>query len=141
MMHLLIMVDGELRLIFLKIFLVVDGNNNKIINLPIELSHLVNLKQLSLANNMINEIPPEIKMLVNLEQLNLMRNKLREIPSEIGFLMKLKELLLGNNHIEKIPNQLEKNISVSKFYSPKLKKGIPSNTSLNHTLRSSVGNY
>ena len=117
------------------------GNNNKIINLPIELSHLVNLKQLSLANNMINEIPPEIKMLVNLEQLNLMRNKLREIPSEIGFLMKLKELLLGNNHIEKIPNQLEKNISVSKFYSPKLKKGIPSNTSLNHTLRSSVGNY
>jgi Leucine-rich repeat (LRR) protein len=86
------------------------------------MSHLVNLKQLSLANNMINEIPPEIKMLVNLEQLNLMRNKLREIPSEIGFLMKLKELLLGKNHIEKIPNQLEKNISVSKFYSPKLKK-------------------
>lgn len=71
-----------------------DLSRNQIHEVPIELSHLLNLKTLNLSKNKLDDksFPPVLENLVFLEELNLAGNNLTEIPSFVLHLPRLKVL-------------------------------------------------
>jgi hypothetical protein len=71
-----------------------DLSRNQIHEVPIELSHLLNLRTLNLSKNKLDDksFPPVLENLVFLEELNLAGNNLTEIPSFVMNLPRLKVL-------------------------------------------------
>src|SRR3989304_2639276 len=106
--------------------------NNRMTQIPKEISMLTNLQHLYLDNNKITQIPNEICMLTKLENLYLDNNKITQIPKEIGMLTNLQELYLNGNILQ-ISNELTNsfemltNLQYLSFYSynndlPKIKE-------------------
>jgi Leucine-rich repeat (LRR) protein len=62
------------------------------------------LKVLHLADNKIEEIPSEITALPNLKVLNLSDNKLKKIPNDLFEMASLEEINLSKNHSLNIDN-------------------------------------
>ena len=58
-----------------------DASDNALKALPVELGHLVNLKELLVYKNKISAVPEELGKLVQLETLNLFNNMARPHPS------------------------------------------------------------
>jgi len=109
-------------------------SNNKITDLPIAFSKLINLKildlgvnsltfipqviyslstltELHLEHNKITKIDPDISELVNLEVLNLFANQITVIPDQVCNLLKIRKLDFGINFINQYPQELlEKDI-------------------------------
>jgi len=81
-------------------------NNKSIVNIPIEIRALHNIKHLNLMTNNIIKIPGELGALVNLKELCLSNNQITQVPPEIGNLTNLISINLNNNHITKIPLEL-----------------------------------
>lgn len=80
-----------------------DGNSRST-SLSHLISHLVNLRVLSLANTTASYIPHQsLAVLTNLTKLEVDNCGLREIPSTISLLINLEELRLPNNHLDVIP--------------------------------------
>ena len=71
-----------------------DLSRNQIHEVPIELSHLLNLRTLNLSKNKLDDksFPTVLENLVFLEELNLAGNNLTEIPSFVMNLPRLKVL-------------------------------------------------
>ena len=70
---------------------------NRLVNIPVELCNIKQLKVLELNNNNLTGLPKEITKLQNLEELNLNINNLTTLPKEIIQLKKLKVLNIKNN--------------------------------------------
>ena len=102
----------------------------KLVDIPIEIGLLKNLRSLYLSFNNIEYLRDEIGLLVNLETLIIYCNNIREFPPVIGKLTKLtclditknklinisndiknltelSTLLLSGNNIEEIPQEIE----------------------------------
>jgi len=84
---------------------VLDASNNKLRELPLELSQLVNLQRLVLTNNSFVSLPgPVLVCLVNLKLVNLDNNQLTSLPEELGQLLKLERLTVNNNALTHLPD-------------------------------------
>lgn len=78
-------------------------SHTKLKSFPLDILHLVNLRELDLSRNKIDSLPREIGLLTKLERLNLSNNYLIQLPDEIGRLYSLKYLGLNRNEIEELP--------------------------------------
>ncbi|XP_068116372.1 malignant fibrous histiocytoma-amplified sequence 1-like [Hyperolius riggenbachi] len=91
-------------------------NQNKIHTIPDSIfSNLKNLKYLKLNNNRLSELPMDISSCFQLYYLNLAHNQFTEIPESILKLTSLKEFYVDNNKIQKLPSDLFLNLSLKKF--------------------------
>jgi CCR4-NOT transcription complex subunit 6 len=61
------------------------------------------LTRLYFNNNRLRELPPDISRLRSLRCLDLSLNELRSLPTQIGMLVNLRELLLFDNRLETLP--------------------------------------
>ncbi|KAH3760453.1 leucine-rich repeat protein [Pelomyxa schiedti] len=81
-------------------------SSNNLVALPKELSCLTRLRDFWACANYIEDIPEQISVLTRLQEINLGGNKLTAIPSCISCLTRLEKLWLWNNSITEIPNHL-----------------------------------
>ena len=72
-------------------------DNNKVTELPAEIGHLMELRELSACNNQLVGLPTSIQKLNKLKGLYLNDNKLAELPAEIGDLKELRKLHVNSN--------------------------------------------
>ena len=80
-------------------FLPLILSGKKLIELPIEVTKLINLRILYLKNNHLTDLPKEFSLLKNLQILDLSDNSFQEVPQEIGYLNRLQTLYLQANKI------------------------------------------
>jgi len=72
--------------------------------LPEDIGKLINISTLTLTSNKLLQIPIEIKNLENLRHLNLSNNQLKILPEDLFFkLNQLETLNLSNNLLEQCP--------------------------------------
>lgn len=91
----------ELQKLSKKELKTIDGSNNMIKEIPVDLLLTqANLQRIVLENNKITDVPIELFMnLKQLKVLNLSRNSLKSIPREISMLRNLKELNVSENEM------------------------------------------
>ncbi|MDZ4666484.1 MAG: leucine-rich repeat domain-containing protein [bacterium] len=86
-------------------------SNNKIVELPMEISQLKKLISLDLSNNQLLYLPKSIAGLTKLEELNLENNQLGSLPPYLYRLRKLKTLNLAGNPLgEKEKERIRKEL-------------------------------
>ena len=81
-------------------------NNNKLTELPSEISALKNLKILTLNNNNLTSIPNSIVRLEKLQILELAENKLVILPELINYMLGLTRLSCPGNKLIKLPETI-----------------------------------
>ncbi|KAJ8485412.1 hypothetical protein OPV22_017897 [Ensete ventricosum] len=64
------------------------------------------VRTLDLTNNKINEVTQEISRLVNMQRLVLADNLIESLPTTIGVLRCLKVLILDGNRVTNLPDEL-----------------------------------
>ena len=69
-----------------------DLANNRLENIPPEISKLSSLQFLDLSNNYLTHLPADLAELVNLKFLDLTRNRLMYLPSVHGMDLTIKRL-------------------------------------------------
>lgn len=67
-------------------------NNNKLVTIPEDISHLRDLQVLSLSNNELEMIPHTLGDLQRLHTLKLEDNNLKELPPELGIAVALSDV-------------------------------------------------
>ncbi|XP_077991811.1 uncharacterized protein LOC144446019 [Glandiceps talaboti] len=77
--------------------------NFRLLEVPPQISRLVNLRVLCLDTNELTEIPTEVCYLRKLERLALSNNLLTTLPNEFTQLQNLKSLHMANNYFDTIP--------------------------------------
>uniref|UniRef100_A0A1D1YBB1 LRR repeats and ubiquitin-like domain-containing protein At2g30105 n=1 Tax=Anthurium amnicola TaxID=1678845 RepID=A0A1D1YBB1_9ARAE len=83
-----------------------DLSNNKIVEIPMEISKLNNMQRLVLAQNLVEQLPANLGNLHSLKVLVLDANRLRTLPDELGFLVKLEQLSVMGNMLTHLPETL-----------------------------------
>lgn len=81
-------------------------SHNRILECPIEVTCLPELRVLDLICNYIKSIPEEIENLEKLEYLGLSNNQLDSMPHSIGNLKNLMVLRLSHNNLMEIPDSV-----------------------------------
>lgn len=83
-------------------------NSNKLISLPLSITHLTSLRVLDARLNCLMILPDDLENLINLEILNVSQNfqYLSALPSSIGLLMNLIELDVSYNKITVLPESI-----------------------------------
>ena len=85
-----------------------DLSENQLSKMPVEITQLVNLTALYLGGNQISELPDEVTKLTNLTTLFLSRNQLSKMPVEITQLTNLNRLDMDGNQLSKLPAEMTK---------------------------------
>ncbi len=94
------------NLSYLKNIINLSLKNNKLTYLPENINELKNIKTLILDNNSLSFLPENICYLDNLETLSLNNNSIEFLPICISKLGKLKELLIDNNNLSELPKEI-----------------------------------
>lgn len=81
-------------------------SGKKIKKFPVEITQLVNLRELDMSKNKLKEIPDTIRVLQHLTYLNLSKNKLNEISKGICALVNLTYLDMSQNRILGFPEEI-----------------------------------
>ncbi|XP_072277759.1 malignant fibrous histiocytoma-amplified sequence 1 homolog [Pyxicephalus adspersus] len=81
-------------------------NNNRLADLPKDLSTCSELHYLNLAHNLFTEIPKSILRLMNLKELYVDNNKLQTLPSELFLSLSLKKFNASYNHLKEPPDEV-----------------------------------
>ena len=72
--------------------------------LPRDITRFPNLQILDLSNNRIRHVPPSVRDLPHLQSLNLYNNRVKSLPDELRYLEHLHALYLGRNQLVQIPS-------------------------------------
>ncbi|MQM05490.1 hypothetical protein Taro_038301, partial [Colocasia esculenta] len=83
-----------------------DLTNNRIAEIPMEISKLNNMQRLVLAQNLLEHLPSSLGNLHSLKVLTLDANQLRTLPNELGFLVRLEQLSIMGNFLTCLPESL-----------------------------------
>lgn len=80
--------------------------DNRITNIPENISLLKNLKILDLSANRLRQLPPTLgdNLSLSLTELNISHNKIRELPKSLCKLTQLKQLYTTNNRLVTLPD-------------------------------------
>ena len=89
-----------------------DLENNRIIEIPKELTQLSSLRELHLSGNNLRLLPQSFNNLDSLRILGLANNIFAEFPLQITKMERLEALDLSNNGISVVPNEIEKMIGL-----------------------------
>lgn len=87
---------------------ILEENDNQLQDLPHEIFHLVNLKDLDISYNQLSELSLSIRNLKMLENLDVSGNDLDEFPLAICHLTQLSSLYITRNDIPRIPAEIAK---------------------------------
>ena len=79
---------------------------NSLTHLPSSIGLLVNLTRLDVANNRLVELPNEISQLSQLKHLNLECNELSELPSDLRRLLLCEVVILNRNRFRVFPESV-----------------------------------
>lgn len=82
--------------------------DNKLKNIPAEISMLGNLKHLNASGNKLKKLPNEICSLTNLEILDLYDNHIKKLPDNIHYMENLKSMNCNMNYIRQLPDSISK---------------------------------
>lgn len=93
--------------LFKKIYKIYIGQDPSFSALPVDMSPLINLKELNIYQTKLQQIPPSIYNLSKLEKLILHENNIGSLPGELTLLPNLKELSLASNNIRYLPNNID----------------------------------
>jgi len=106
-------------------------SDNKLTEVPSELSLLTKLQKLELSDNQLTKIPSEFSKLTNLKELYLDNNRLVNVPAEFSTLTNLQILWLSHNQLTNIPSILNMTTNLKKLYlSNNLITDVPSKISV-----------
>ena len=98
------------RILKLRSLTALDLCNNCLEDMPTEISHLKNLKELSVAANKIKVVKPSLieSLPVSLRLLDFTKNQIEFIPHNIVRLVYLKVLKLDGNKLRRLPFNIGK---------------------------------
>ncbi|CAB4281094.1 unnamed protein product [Prunus armeniaca] len=83
-----------------------DLTHNKIVDIPVEISKLVNLQRLVLAHNLIDRLPINLAKLESLKVMTLDANRVTSLPDELGQLVRLEQLSISGNSLQYLPETI-----------------------------------
>ena len=83
---------------------VLDLSDNRLTEIPNEITKLEKLKTLNLSKNRLKTLPEHMESMESLQELDLSNNKsLRELPGSLGLLNSLMLISIGGTRIQGIP--------------------------------------
>ncbi|KAL0442152.1 UNVERIFIED_CONTAM: Plant intracellular Ras-group-related LRR protein 7 [Sesamum radiatum] len=83
-----------------------DLTRNKLVDIPMEISKLINLQRLVLADNLIGRLPMNLGKLQSLKVMTLDGNRVTTLPDELGQLVKLERLSISGNLLVNLPETI-----------------------------------
>ncbi|XP_015572103.1 plant intracellular Ras-group-related LRR protein 7 [Ricinus communis] len=83
-----------------------DFTHNKLVNIPIEISRLVNMQRLLLSDNLIERLPMNLGKLQSLKVMILDGNCISSLPDELGQLVRLEQLSISGNMLMSLPETI-----------------------------------
>ncbi|KVI06405.1 Leucine-rich repeat-containing protein [Cynara cardunculus var. scolymus] len=89
-----------------------DLTHNKLVDVPEEISKLINMQRLLLllnvSHNKLKSLPESTGSCFSLEELQANENSIEELPTSVCSLIHLKSLCLDHNNLKQIPPSLLK---------------------------------
>ncbi|GKV35548.1 hypothetical protein SLEP1_g43802 [Rubroshorea leprosula] len=100
-----------------------DLTNNKLVDIPMEISKLINMQRLILAGNLIERLPINLGKLQSLKIMTLDGNQITSLPDELGQLVRLEQLSISGNMLTSLPETIGslRNLSLLNVSNNKLK--------------------
>ncbi|KAB5524756.1 hypothetical protein DKX38_022505 [Salix brachista] len=100
-----------------------DLTHNKLVDIPMEISKLINLQRLVLADNLIERLPMNLGKLQSLKVMILDGNQIASLPDELGQLVRLERLSISENILTCLPETIGslRNLSLLNVSNNKLK--------------------
>lgn len=100
-----------------------DLTHNKLVDIPMEISKLINLQRLVLADNLIERLPMNLGKLQSLKVMTLDGNRIASLPDELGQLVRLERLSISENILTCLPETIGslRNLSLLNVSNNKLK--------------------
>ncbi|KHG12952.1 hypothetical protein F383_07372 [Gossypium arboreum] len=100
-----------------------DLTHNKLVEIPVDISKLVNMQRLILASNLIEQLPINIGKLQSLKVMILDGNQITSLPDELGQLVRLEKLSISGNMLMSLPETIGslRNLSLLNVCNNKLK--------------------
>ncbi|KAK8657716.1 hypothetical protein V6N13_035941 [Hibiscus sabdariffa] len=83
-----------------------DVTQNKLVEIPMEISKLVNMQRLILASNHIQRLPSNVGKLQSLKVMILDGNQITSLPDELGELVRLEKLSISGNMLVSLPETI-----------------------------------
>ncbi|KAJ4841432.1 Plant intracellular Ras-group- LRR protein 7 [Turnera subulata] len=105
-----------------------DLTHNRLVDIPTEISKLINMQRLVLAHNVIERLPSNLGKLQYLKVMTLDGNKITSLPDELGQLVRLEKLSISGNMLADLPETIGslRNLSLLNVSNNKLKSLPPS---------------
>ncbi|KAE8668016.1 Plant intracellular Ras-group-related LRR protein 7 [Hibiscus syriacus] len=100
-----------------------DLTHNKLVEIPMDISNLVNMQRLILASNLIERLPINLGKLQALKVMILDENHITSLPDELGQLVRLEKLSISGNMLMSLPETIGslRNLSLLNVSNNKLK--------------------
>ncbi|KAH9778044.1 Leucine-rich repeat (LRR) family protein [Citrus sinensis] len=83
-----------------------DLTHNKIVDIPMEISKLINIQRLVLDDNHIERLPVNLGKLQSLKVMTLDGNRITSLPDELGQLVRLERLSILGNMLTCLPETI-----------------------------------
>ncbi|CAM8908203.1 unnamed protein product [Rhodiola kirilowii] len=83
-----------------------DLTRNRLVDIPMEISKLVNMQRLILAENHIDRLPINLGKLQSLKFLSFDGNRISTLPDELGLLVRIEKLSIAGNLLTGLPQTL-----------------------------------
>ncbi|KAA8542529.1 hypothetical protein F0562_023681 [Nyssa sinensis] len=83
-----------------------DLTHNKLVDIPMEISKLINMQRLVLADNLIERLPVNLGKLQSLKVMTFDANRITILPDELGQLVRLERLSISGNLLTCLPETI-----------------------------------
>ncbi|KAK2404715.1 plant intracellular Ras-group-related LRR protein [Trifolium repens] len=80
-----------------------DLTHPQIVDIPMEISKLINMQRMVLTDNLIERLPVNLGKLQSLKFVNLDGNRITSLPDELGHLVRLERLSISGNLLIYLP--------------------------------------
>ncbi|XP_069690882.1 leucine-rich repeat protein SHOC-2-like isoform X2 [Periplaneta americana] len=88
---------------------------NKLDQLPPNMSNLLKLQHLNLSHNCLKSLSQDIGMITTLKTLRLENNKLSELPGNFCYLINLQQLCVADNNLRYLPTDIGRLVNLEKL--------------------------
>ncbi|KAG6686996.1 hypothetical protein I3842_11G049100 [Carya illinoinensis] len=83
-----------------------DLTHNKIVEIPTDVSKLINMQRMILSENLIERLPTNLGKLQSLKVMTLDGNRMTSLPDELGQLVRLERLSISGNLLTYLPETI-----------------------------------
>ncbi|KAF2533121.1 hypothetical protein F2Q70_00032595 [Brassica cretica] len=96
----------EMKVLWISAVRTLDLTHNKISDVPVQISKLINMQRLLIADNLIERLPGNLGKLQSLKVLILDGNRISCLPDELGQLIRLEQLSISRNMLIYLPDTI-----------------------------------